>query len=332
MSSLTHARRLIRSTAIAVASLAAMLIAAVSPAMASTSTQILSNQTTPNSGVVLTGTDGQQHLWTPDTNFGVCRVDQNADGTYTQDLTSCLSLFGKGNIKPGQVAYDSTTGYLYVTDQAAKSNGVIKVKYDPTLNAGKGGLSVFDRSVLAPTCGGIAGNVPWGAAVGPDHNLYVSFKKNANIVRVKNPAAFSGNCGDVQVMGQSGDRKKSFELAFAGANLWESNNNGIGVIANAPAVTSQAQSTEVFAIPATFALTSDANGIVYVGTANSVMAFDGIAGTTPTTIGSGYAFVSGLSVDPTTVTPGKPAGKLFVGDDPSNGTFNNQGRIWTLTQ
>lgn len=321
--------RLLRACALAIASLAATLAAAVAPAMASSSI-ILTNQTTPNSGVVLTGADGQRHLWTPDSTLGVCRVDRNADGSYTEDQASCLSLFGKGNIKPGQIAYDGTK-YLYVTDQAAKSNGVIKVAYDPALNGGKGGLSVLDRSVLAPTCG-LAGNVPWGAAIGPDHNLYVSFKKNANIVRVKSPAAFSGNCGDVQVMGQSGDRKKSFGLAFAGANLWETNNNGVGVIPNAPAVVgTQAQSSEAFPLPGALAITSDANGTVYVGTANAVMAFDGIAGSTPAPLATGFQFVSGLSVDPATVTPGAPAGLLFVGDDTSNGTIPSTGRISTLT-
>jgi hypothetical protein len=321
-------RRLIKATAVAAASVAASFAAAATPALAA-SNVVVTNQTTPNSGVVLAANDGAQHLWTPDTNFGVCRVDRNADGSYTEDLASCLSVFGKGNIKPGQIAYDGH--YLYVTDQAAKSNGVIKVAYDPASNGGKGGLSVLDRGLLAPTCG-LGGNVPWGAAMGPDHNLYLSFKKNANIVRVKSPAAFSGNCGDVQVMGQSGDRKKSFGLAFAGTNLWETNNNGIGVIANAPSVLNgQAQSTEAFAIPAVQAITSDAQGTVYVGTANSVLAFDGVAGSTPATLATGFQFVSGLSVDGSTVTPGQPAGKLFVGDDPSNGTLNNQGRIWTLT-
>src|SRR5262249_50756418 len=64
------------------------------PAFAATSTQILDNQTFPRGGVVLTGADGQQHLWTPDHLNGVCRVDQNADGTFTLDKSSCLLAFG----------------------------------------------------------------------------------------------------------------------------------------------------------------------------------------------------------------------------------------------
>jgi len=314
-----------------IAALAAAAGAAASaPAFAATSTQILDNQTFPRGGVVLTGADGQQHLWTPDHLNGVCRADQNADGTFTLDKSSCLLAFGGSPaIKPGQLAYDGH--YLYLPDLSAKSIGVGKVGYDPAANGGRGGLSVLDRQVLAPSCG-LAGNLPWGAVIGPDHNLYLSFKKNGNITRVKNPAAFSGNCGDVQNIGLSGDGRKSFALAFAGTNLWETNNNGVGVIPNATAiVTGQVPSSNVFPMAGANGITSDSNGTVYVGTTNSVLAFDGINGSTPAALATGFSFVGGLTVDPASVTPGQPAGRLFAGDDPSNGLTPLAGRIWLVT-
>jgi hypothetical protein len=319
------ARALITSAVAGVASLATIL-----PAAAATSTQILSNQTFPHGGVVLTGADGQQHLWTPDHINGVCRVDQNADGSYTLDQSSCLLAFGGSPaIKPGQLAYDGH--YLYIPDMSSKSIGVGMVAYDPAANGGRGGLSLFDRRVLAPNCG-LGGNLPWGAALGPDNNLYLSFKKNGNITRVKNPAAFSGNCGDVQNIGLSGDTRKSFALAFAGTNLWETNNNGVGVIPNATAIVSgQVHSNNVFLMAGANAITSDQNGHVYVGTTNSVLVFDGVNGSTPATLATGFAFVSGLSVDGASVTsPTLPASRIFVGDDPSNGLTPLAGRIWVV--
>jgi hypothetical protein len=320
----------LRAAGIVAAAVAAVLVGAAAPALATTSSIILTNQTTPAGGVVLTGADGLQHLWTADHINGICRVDQ-VGGVWTEDSSSCLLAFGGSPaIKPGNLAYDGH--YIYLPDVSAKSIGIGKVAYDPTLNAGRGGLSIFDRAVIAPNCG-LAANLPWAATIGPDLNLYVSFKKNANITRIKNPGAFSGNCADVQTIGLAGDGKKSFALAFAGTNLWETNNNGVGVIANATAFVSgpPLHSNNIFLVAGALGLASDSNGEVYLGTSTDVRVFDGVVGSNPVTIATGQAFVSGLSIDPTTVgLPGTVAGHVFAGDDTSNGLTPLTGRIWLL--
>jgi hypothetical protein len=48
-------------------------------------------------------------------------------------------------------------------------------------------------------------------------------------------------------------------------------------------------------------VTGDSNGEVHLCTSTDVMVFNGVAGSNPVTIAAGQAFVSGLTVDPTTV-------------------------------
>jgi hypothetical protein len=278
---------------------------------------------------LLTGGDGLQHLWEGDEVSGLCRFDPTGT-TFTKDPSSCVLAFGGSpQVKPGQLSFDGH--YIYMPDLSAKSTGVGKLGYVATANGGKGGLSIFDRGVIAPTCG-LAGNIPWGTALGPDGNLYVSFKKSPNITRIVNPGAFSGSCADVQNIGIAGDGRKSFALAFAGPNLWETNNNGIGVIPNAALVTTQVQSSETFLVAGAFGLSSDANGVVYEGNTTDLQAFDGINGSSPVTVATGFSLVQGVAVDPTSVgLPGTLAGRVFVADDPTGGLNPGNGRTWLAT-
>lgn len=322
--------RLGRAATLVATATTAVLLGSTTPALAATATIIVTNQTAPTGGVVLTGADGLQHLWEGDEISGLCRFDPTGT-TWTKDPNSCLLAFaGSPAIKPGNVSFDGH--YIYIPDLSSKSIGVGKVAYDPTLNGGKGGLSIFDRGVVAPTCG-LAGSLPWATAFGPDGNLYVSFKKNANITRIINPGAFSGNCADVHTIGTSGDGRKSFALAFAGTNLWETNNNGIGVIPNATAITTgTVASNEIFLVAGAVGMASDANGEVYVGTTTDLEVFDGVAGSNPVSVATGLSLVNGVAVDPTSVgLPGTLAGRVLVADDPTGGLQPNTGRTWLVT-
>ena len=322
--------RLGRAAGIVAAATAAVLVGTITPALAATSTIVVTNQTAPRGGVVLTGADGLQHLWEGDEISGLCRFDPTGT-TFTKDPSSCLLAFaGSPAIKPGNVSFDGH--YIYLPDISAKSIGVGKVAYDPAANLGKGGLSIFDRGVVAGTCG-LAGGLPWATALGPDGNLYVSFKKNANITRIIHPGAFSGNCADVHTIGTSGDGRKSFALAFAGTNLWETNNNGIGVIPNATAITTgTVPSNEIFLVAGANGMTSDANGEVYVGNNTDLQVFDGINGSNPVSVATGFSLVMGVAVDPTSVgLPGTLAGRVLVADDPTGGLSPGTGRTWLVT-
>ena len=318
--------RLGSAAALVAAATTAVLLGSMTPALAATTTVIATNQTFPSGGEVLTGADGLQHYWTADHISGVCRFDGSGT-TWTEDTSSCILAFGGSpQIKPGNLAFDGQ--FLYIPDVSAKSIGVGRALYDPTLNAGRGGFSVFNRAVI--NCG-LAGSLPWATTIGPDGNLYVSFKKNANITRVTSPGTFAGNCAAVSNIGLSGDGRKSFALAFAGTNLWETNNNGVGVIPNATTIPNGTvvQSSNVFPIAGALGLASDANGEVYLGTSVDLRTFDGVVGTTPVTIASGLAFVNAVAVDPTSVgVAGTVAGRLFLGDDPSNGLTPGAGRLW----
>jgi hypothetical protein len=297
-------------------------------AQAATQSTLASGVTFPLGGVVLKGSNGSTHLWSPDHLNGVCRVD--ATGL---NSGSCVLFVNGSALKPGQLSYDPATNYIYVPDLSAKSLGVVRLKYDPTGDGGNGNISFFDRTVLAPSCG-IGGNLPWGSAIGPDGNLYLSFKKSSNIVRVKNPASQSTiPCGDVQVMGSAGDGKKSFALAFVGSTLGETNNNGVGIIPNAaqcavaPNGTCRSSEVVVGPIPGAYGISGDATtNSFWVGGLNGVyrMGLDG----TVALYQSEPAQVFGL----TTAAPRNAAGvpTLYGSTDTSGGLLPGTGTLFRL--
>jgi hypothetical protein len=310
----------------------ALVIAALvgaSSASAATTTTVATGLTSPNGGVMLTGANGSKHLWIPDHLNGVCRVD--ATGL---NQSTCALVLGPNAIKPGQLSFDPVNNYLYIPDLSAKSQGVYRVAYDPNGDNGNGSLSLFDRTQIAPGCG-LGGNLPWSTALGPDGNLYVSFKKSPAIVRITNPAGVSIPCSNVKVMGNASDGRSAFSLAWVGTRLFEADNKGLGVISNATqcAVTVGTCNATPFLtgqIAAPLTVASDQqNSTLYVGDASQVWAVQVGATQSFAVYQTGFSFVSGITVDPSPLGAGNPP-VLYVGDDPSNGTLPNTGRIFKV--
>jgi hypothetical protein len=304
---------------------------------------LVPSATAPRGGVVLQGTaidpvTGKPvtHYWTPDHLNGVCRVDVDpVTGVGTMNRSTCVLFLGGGQIKATQLSYDPKNQFIYVPDMSTASQGVWRLRYLPSADNGNGAISIIDRTLLAPGCG-VGKNLPWASALGPDGNLYLGFKTTGNIVRINNPAG-STTCTSVQVIGNSADGKLAFALAFMGNDLWEADGRGLGVLPNAPACSpvSPCAGVGVFtgapALPN--ALASDpVNHVLYVGDPSNVYALNlaGPAGTaTLSTYATGFSFVFGLAVDPTTLAVGTPP-VIYVGDDPSRGAIPGAGRIFLL--
>jgi hypothetical protein len=338
-----------------VAGAAAILLVAAGPAAAATSTQVASGLTSPLGILQLPANDGQTHVWVSDHLNGVCRLDPSAStpGQLTLNQSTCVLFIGRSALKPGQLSYDSINQRIYAPDLAAKSVGVIRFGYEPSADSGRGGLSIFDRTVIVSNCG-LDRDVPWASALGPDGDLYLAFKKSPSITRVRKPATVAGtssNCAqDVQTIGNAADGKKAFQLAFLGHDLWEADNFALGLIPDAVAAARPAGTTIndgvttrtfttatppvnataqfVGSIPSPTAITADsARSLLYVGNANAVYTINlAPGGGTVALIATGFSFVGSISADAIATPP-----NLLVGDDTSNGTFPNAGRLWRIT-
>lgn len=327
---------------------AALTAVAAGPAAAATVSQISAGETSSLGAVWLPDASGARHLWVSDHLNGVCRLDP-VGGTLAINQSSCVLFVGRGALKPGQLAYDPATRYLYVPDLSSKSVGVVRLKYNPAGDNGQGGIDLFDRTVLVANCG-VGGNLPWGAALGPDGDLYLAFKKGPNLLRVVQPGLAgptSTSCGAaVQQIGTAADGKKAFQLAFVGHDLWEIDGLAMGVVPDAvakarptgtvindggtvrtfTAATSPQNAVSVFvgsiAVPSALAASGS---VLYVGNATSVYAVDLSRGGSLSLVSGGFTFVTGLAVEPGTATA-----TLTVADDPSNGAFTGVGRVWRL--
>lgn len=228
---------------------------------------IVSNFTAPGGGIILTGTaisafTGKpiRYLWVGDGNFGLCRVDPEIDvpGTHSVNLGTCPFKLNGASITGGPMAFDPNTNFLYLAD-IRNSQGVFRMKYDPTGDNGNGFLDFTSIFAMAgnptnarfqggqtgcqlPLNSTLAAPPPTGAvntiALGPDGNLWVGFKKSGAIMRLNNPATATstgfGTCADfVQLVATTVDNRRSNGLAWLGHNLWGVDGTGPFFITNA---------------------------------------------------------------------------------------------------
>lgn len=260
------------------------------------------------------------HLWVADHAQGFCRLDLSADGvTYAiNPFTASLAA-----VSPGQPTFDTANNFVYVPDNSAQSQGVWRLTFDPASE------TIVDEVLLAPTAG-LGGNRPIGSALGSDGNLYISFLKNGNIVRITNPAGASQT---VQSVGGSTDGRRVLGLAFVGNDLYLAETGTVSKIANAISATCtggcKAKAVNIPKVAAPAALAFDGTNLfiadiyVYrynVSTGASVLYAAG--GSTPTGASLAFQGTSGLGLD--------PSGNLYVGDDPTEGAMILQGHIWSV--
>jgi hypothetical protein len=325
-----------RTAALGVSVLAACAAVSGPPlparAAAAPMTVLAAPVTSPRGGVILQGANGTSHYWYPDHLLGFCRLDANAASAtgFSVNQSTCILFVNGAQIKPTQASYDPGTHMIYTPDMSSKSLGVVRLQYDPTLDGGNGGITLFGRTAFGGNCFG--GNLPWGSAIGPDGNLYISFKRTPNIDRIVSPHIAS-QCSSVQTVGNASDGKKAFALAFDGNDLWEVDNLGLGVIPDAISsnCTGGCNAVSVLTgqVPTPTALAADpVNHVLYVGNATSVYAVP-LSGAAPAVLQTGFSFVFGLAIDPSTLGVGRTP-TLYGGEDQSNGTLPQTGTLFSM--
>ena len=239
---------------------------AVDVSAATTTVQIASGMTAPNPGLLLNGSATNpatgkpfQHIWYGDFANGLCRVDPDIDTINARiaagqpaggalNRGNCVHFIANfAQFKPGQLAFDprpspveqalgvQNADDIYAVDIQAKTQGIIRLHFLPNGDNGQGLLDPLHQEVLGgfnSGCG-LPGNVPNSAALGPDGNLYVGFKRSGNIVRVVAPQTEPLPCSNVQVMGTTQDGRKDYGLGWIGHDLFGDDGNSPWTIPNA---------------------------------------------------------------------------------------------------
>ena len=330
-------------------------------ANAQTTVEFATGVTTPQGGVVLTGTGinpatGQpfRHLWSADATNGLCRTDPDIDtpGAHSINPGTCLKTVVGGVVfQPGQLAFDPATSDLYALDSVNKL-GVFRLHYQQAGDAGHGLIDSVQQEVLggiAPggksdNCG-IGANQPISSALGPDGNLYVGFKRTGNIMRILSPQTEPLPCSNVQSdVAISPDLRTATGLAWAGHNLFGMDSRSPMLFSNGDQcftpingfISCQAAFLGiVVAAPAIVASDQTAGSAtgntLYFGGTFSVTRVTGAGnvagGSITANYGGTFSSLSALAVD--TTNPANPV--LFVGDDPSAGLAAGQGRWFQVS-
>lgn len=343
-----------------------------------------SDVTFPNSGLILSGAainpaTGKpfRHLWYGDSANGFCRTDPDVDtaGIHSINLNTCTGFVNSVQFKPGEAAFDPATNNIYAVDIQANSVGVFRLHFLPNGDNGNGSVDLLNMEVLAgsgsntrvdpggcPMPGNptLSGNpqpkVPNSASLGPDNNLWISFKQSGALVRINNPSqspvpSGTGCQSFIQVVGTTPDNKKNFGLGWIGHDLYGGDGFSPWVMHSADTnclapetgnrlCTGSLGPSNILStqMPSPFATITDQlypaldGNNLYVGNAAGVTwvgdITDPAADTIATQYGGNFQFINGFTVDAT-----NPAREiLYVGDDPSNGLQTGVGRWWTVTQ
>ena len=238
-----------------------------------------------------------RHVWEGD-QAGFCRIDPDLDspGPYTVNTNTCVTSVAGVGFTPGRTAFDPTTNNLYTVNDA-KPSSVARLHVVPEGDTGQGLISASSEFLGDAGGCGVSGNFPWAIALGPDGNLYFSFRKSGNIVRILGPQSTSIPCSSFQVMGSTADGKIGKGLGWIGHDLWGADGIGLFRIGNADQCFAPANNFTpckgvgllVAFVPNPLGMFTDQN---YPATNGSkIYAFD------PT--GTNIALVSGITTSPT---------------------------------
>ncbi len=338
--------------------LAGLAVLAAGPARAQTATsQFATGVTAPQGSAILSGAaispaTGRpvRHFWSADVN-GLCRLDPDVDtpGAHIVNTATCLtSVVGGIRFLPGQLAFDPTTNNLYAVDAQGKSLGVFRLHFVPTGDNGQGLIDTATQEIVGGSgvgaaavnnCG-LGANQPSAAALGPDGNLYLGFRRNGNIVRILAPQTQPLPCSNVQTIGATPDRRRTQGLAWVGHDMYgidgaspmvfpngdqcftPVNGNspcfGRRILASAVGAPTEVASDQTYpSLNGNNLYLASLSSVTRVNTATSTI--------TGNFGGAGFSFISALQADSS--DPANPM--LYVGDDPSNGIVPGQGR-WSL--
>lgn len=190
--------------------------------------------------------DARTSLWISDHTMGFCKLVNGAI-----DQNSCVL---GGAVAPGQAVFRPNptvnfpdAGVFYVPDLSSKSQGVFQYNY-------RGG-QITNVSVLAPTAN-LGADRPLAVAFGPDNKVYVSFKRNGTLKRIR-PAT-----GVVETFGAAiGGGPPA--MAFAGETLYLAEAGGLSHINSARncATGCRAVASQGVGVPAPVYATSDGSSL-----------------------------------------------------------------------
>ncbi len=335
-----------------------VLMAGSSMALAQqTSTQFATGLTTPQGGLVLSGTainpatgNPFRHLWTADAANGFCRLDPDVDtpAAHAINPATCLGTVAGGAFNAAQMTLDPATNTIYAVDGGGKA-GIFLLHFLPDGDTGHGLMDQVNQSILAPTCG-IAVNQPNAASLGPDGNLYIGFRRNGNIMRIIAPLTNPLPCANVQAtVISTGDRLTS-QMAWVGHTLYL-NDSRLPFQVNAADQCFTPQNGDVVcaalspinlgvAVPTTVVSdqTTGLNGAdVYFGGLGTVSAITGLiqgpvgvsGGTLIQSFGgtsASFSNIGALALDSSDPTNNV----LYVADDPTAGAVAGTGRWWQV--
>jgi hypothetical protein len=136
-----------------------------------------------------------RHVWEGD-QAGFCRIDPDLDspGPYTVNTSTCVTTVAGTKFTPGRTAFDPTTNTLYSVNNA-KPSSVARLHVLSGGDSGQGLISTTSEFLGDAGGCGVSGNFPWAITLGPDGDLYVSFRKSGNIIRILGPQSASVPCG-----------------------------------------------------------------------------------------------------------------------------------------
>ena len=288
-----------------------------------------------------------RHLWSGDTG-GLCRLDPDLDtgAPLAVNAATCITTVAGVTFTPGRMVYDPLNNTIYSVDDGGPAN-VARFHFVPTGDNGHGLVSTT-AEFLGDTNGcGLSGSFPWAVAMGPDADLYVSFKTSGNLVRVIAPESTVIPCSNIQVMGSTPDARRGLAIAFVGHDIWGADIRGLFNIPNADQCFSPANNftpckgTTLIKtlIPGVFTLVSDqvypaVNGdSLYIAeTQNAIVKLSGLTSPTgnisiDTNWAANFLFLIGIAFD---ASPTGPV--IYVGDDPGQeGGVAGGGRYFAVS-
>jgi hypothetical protein len=261
-------------------------------------------------------------MWISDHALGFCRLEINAATGQRQILPSTCSTVAAS---PGQAAYDGNQ-YVYVPDASSNGLGVYRLTYDPNT-----------KTVGAPVLLGRQGtNNPLyrqraqTVAIGASGDLYVTFLKIGDVMRIGTPMRTDYQNAKIETAAKTASKGKIFSTSFVGSTLYIAELTGITTVKNidncqpnSGCISNPAQGS--LNIPAPTTVASYA-GALYAGDVSNVYMLSVCGdqlGYQTVLAGGSFSNVSAMGVD--------SSGNLYVGDDPSAGAVNNQGRVFKLS-
>jgi hypothetical protein len=232
-----------------------------------------------------------RHVWEGD-QAGFCRIDPDLDspGPYTVNTSTCVTNVAGVRFTPGRTAFDPTTNTLYSVNNA-KPSSVARLHLLPDGHSTHAQISATEADLGARLH---RAAIPWAISLGPDGDLYISFRKSGNIIRILGPQSPSVPCAGFHVIGSTFDGKIGKGLGWIGHDLSGADGIGLFRIGNADQCFTAANNfTPCKGVGLLVALVSNPLGMFsdqnYPATNGSnIYAFD------PT--GTNIALVSGLSV------------------------------------